>query len=454
MPLKQVDLTIDLMPLEWLVPNLLLRGYLNFLASLPGQGKTTLLTSLAWQASLPGGGEFLGEPVSPGATIYVDFDAPGDGRSVRFWLAKHQAAYPDGDMSKINVLEPDPDTYGMGEGEFITLADIARETAASLIIVDSFMAAFPNADPIRLTAVQGPLWYMRRLAAETGACVILIDHLPKPMSGETAGTRGIMGSVAKPAQARAVHILTRVPTSEVQGRNVLRWDTQKMSFAALPEPFGVELVFDGEGVRAEPTELPESYGETKTERAVRAMQSFLETQRGTVVGRKELLEVAIKVANVRDRAAKEALKMLLERLGDDVAVTKLPGQGQPLAYHLKTKGEEPTVLAPEDATKGAPLHQIGEEPSETDKSLGHTPLHHNETLHQTFSTPAEVEELYGRFKNGELKGRRLELQGRSYPDLERVLETYFSRNKLSYGERADLIEIALAVTPELEAVVN
>jgi hypothetical protein len=38
----------------------------------------------------------------------VDFDAPGDGRSVRFWLAKHQAAYPDGDMSKIIVLEPDP----------------------------------------------------------------------------------------------------------------------------------------------------------------------------------------------------------------------------------------------------------------------------------------------------------------------------------------------------------
>jgi hypothetical protein len=47
---------------------------------------------------------------------------------------------------------------------------------------------------------------------------------------------------------------------------------------ALPEPFGVELVFDGEGMRAS---LPscESYGETKTERAVRAMQRFLETQR-------------------------------------------------------------------------------------------------------------------------------------------------------------------------------
>jgi hypothetical protein len=64
-PLKQVDLTADLVPLEWFLPGLLLRGYLNFLASLPGQGKTTLLTALAWQASRPSGGEFLGGPVSP-----------------------------------------------------------------------------------------------------------------------------------------------------------------------------------------------------------------------------------------------------------------------------------------------------------------------------------------------------------------------------------------------------
>lgn len=450
MPLKQVDLTADLVPLEWFLPNLLLRGYLNFLASLPGQGKTTLLTALAWQASRPGGGEFLGEPVSPGATIYVDFDAPGDGRSVRFWLDKHRAAYPDGDMNQIHVLEPDPDTYGMGEAELTHIANLARETGASLIIVDSFMAAFPNADPIRLTDVQGPLWYMRRLAAETGAAVILIDHLPKPMSGEIAGKRGIMGSVAKPAQARAVHILTRVPPSEVQGRNVLRWDCQKMSFAALPEPFGVELVFDGEGMRAEPTELPESYGETKTERAARAMQSFLETQRGIQIGRKELLEVAIKVANVRDRAAKDALKMLLERLGDAVAITKLPGQGQPLAYRLKPEGERAPET--ENPTLTASLHQKTESPSDTKKSLRHTPLHHNQTLHHKKDTLPELEELHRRFKTGELKGVPLKIPGGNIPDLERGLEYYFSKKNLTDAEQDDLLGIARAITKRPEVI--
>ena len=445
MPLKRVDLTTVLEPLKWFLPGLLLSGYLNFLASLPGQGKTTLLTALAWQASRPGGGEFLGEPVSPGATIYVDYDAPGDGRSVRYWLAKHQAAYPDGDMNKIIVLEPDPDTYGMGEAEFIYLANLARETAASLIIVDSFMAAFPNTDPVKLTAVQGPLWYMRRLAAETGAAVILIDHLPKPMSGEKAGTRGIMGSVAKPAQARAVHVLTRVPPSEVQGRNVLRWDTQKLSFAALPEPFGVELVFDGEGLRAEPAELPESYGETKTERAVRAMQSFLETQRGQQVNRKDLLDMAIRVGNVRERAAKDALKMLLERLGDTVSIIKLPGQGQPLAYRLKAEGELDTSPDTEPSTPTAPLPQTGQAAPETTKPLGHTLLPQPQTPPQINGIPAEVTELHRRFRAGDLKGVPLKLQGRNYPDLAQTLGTYFGKDRLSAGERADLLDIAQAV---------
>jgi DNA-binding winged helix-turn-helix (wHTH) protein len=381
MPLKQVDLTLPLQPLDWFVPDLLLCGYLNFVASLPGQGKTTLLTALAWQASRPGGGEFLGERVRPGATIFVDFDAPGDGRSVRYWLAKHQTAYPDGDMDKIIVLEPDADTYGMGDGEFATLATLARDSDAGLIIVDSFMAAFPSTDPAKLTAVQGPLWYMRRLAAETNAAVILIDHLPKPVNGEAAGSRGVMGSVAKPAQSRAVHLLTRVPPAEVQGRNVLRWDVSKMSFAALPEPFGVELVFEGDALRVEPTALPESHNETKLEKAVRAALSFLELNRGRVVGRKELLDVAIKVANVAARTAAEALKLLRERLGDELVTVSLPGQGNPTGYRL-AEGESDSPPDNEAPHVVASLHQKAETPFLSSKSLVQPPLHESAELHQ------------------------------------------------------------------------
>ena len=71
------------------------------------------------------------------------------------------------------------------------------------------MAAFPNTKPNDLNAVYAPMWFLRRLADETKSAVVLIDHLPKPMMGEQAGGRGIIGSVGKPAQARTVHILTQ-----------------------------------------------------------------------------------------------------------------------------------------------------------------------------------------------------------------------------------------------------
>ena len=430
MPLKQVDLSAKLEPLDWYIADLILKGYLNMVASLPGHGKTAMLTGLAWQASRPEGGEFLGEHVSPGVTIFVDYDAPGDGRSVRFWLDKHRAAYPDGDMSKIIVLEPDGDTYGLQEGELVQLGETIERTGASLVIVDSFMAAFPSTDPVKLTAVQGPLWYLRRLATKTGAAVVLIDHLPKPMTGEVAGARGVMGSIAKPAQSRTVHLLTRVPAKEVQGRNVLRWDVHKMSFAALPEPFGVELHFTADAVRIEETPLPDSYGETRSEKAVRAMQSVLELKRGTVVDRKELLDTAITEGNVRQRAAAGALKELLERLGDTVAVVQLPGRGQPVGYRLKAEeGDE--------SKPAASKHQIADMPSSTEKSLMHTPLHQNIKLHQKNGAPSEVQNLHRRFKAGDFADR---------PELDGELKDLFSVRRADAEQRARLLELANQVS--------
>ena len=211
--------------------------------------------------------------------------------------------------------------------------------------------------------MQGPLWYLRRLALETGAAVVLIDHLPKPVSGERAGARGLIGSVAKSAQARAVHILSRVPPKEVQGQNVLRWDVTKMSYGARPEPIGVELRFDSGAVFIDPASLPEGHGETRTERAVRAMQDHLEAHRGEVVTHRTLLEVALQQGNLRERASAAALRLVKERYGDELATVFLPGRGKPQGYRLGLE-REPT----------ATLHQMAEEASATPKDLSHPHL--------------------------------------------------------------------------------
>lgn len=157
-----------------------------------------------------------------------------------------------------------------------------------------------------------------------------------------------------------MHLLTRVPAKEVQGRNVLRWDVHKMSFAALPEPFGQLRLVDLHAVTVEMELQPEGLGETKTERAVRAMQSFLELKQGTVVNRQELLQTAIREGNVKESAAKIALRVLRERLGDAVASVKLPGRRQPVGFRLK---------GVEDAGPAVPEPQMTALPSGTVEGL-------------------------------------------------------------------------------------
>ncbi len=384
MPLSQVNLERTLPPLRWSVGGLILQGYINTIASLPGEGKTALLTGLAWQASRTKG-TFLNRHVAHGTTLYVDFDAPGDGRTVRYWLDKHKKTFGDGDIGKIVVLEPDLNTFGLAEGELQELTNVAKETEAKLILIDSFSSAFPSVDPIKLVQVQSPLWYLRRLATDTGAAVVIIDHLPKPVSGEKAGARGIIGSVAKSAQARAVHILSRVPPKEVEGRNVLRWDTTKMSYSARPEPIGVELRFEDGAVSIEVVDLPEGQGETRTEHAIRAMQDYLETHRGTVVPHQALLDIAVEEANLRRRASLDAIRLLKERYGDELITTFLPGRGKPQGYRLKLEPDTPSLCI-------APLHQMGDKASGTINHLVPTPSGHNAPNqdHKPYGDPEET----------------------------------------------------------------
>lgn len=367
MSLNRIDLQQTLAPLQWFVEGLILQGYINTIASLPGEGKTAILTGLAWQASRPNG-MFLNRQVQHGTSIYVDYDAPGEGRTVRFWLDKHRKAVPDGDINNIIVLEPDMDTYGLAEVELNQLTEVAQEVNAKLILIDSFSTAFPSIDPIKLNQVQGPLWFLRRLAMETGAAVVIVDHLPKPISGEKAGMRGIIGSVAKSAQARGVHILSRIPRKDIQGRNVLRWDSTKMSYSVRPEPFGVELRFNDDAVFIELTDLPQGHTETRTEKAVRILQDYLEAHRGVVVTHQDLLELAMRDGDLRKRASADVIRIVKERFGSELASVTLSGVGNPQGYQLKLE-QEGSLKPP------ASLHQLPTMPSSTKKPLLQQPLY-------------------------------------------------------------------------------
>lgn len=332
--LTRLDLTRTPEPVEF-TAGLFPKRYLSVLAALAGSGKTALLTFLLWQASRPDGGFFLGHRVQPATSIYLDFDAPGGG-NILFWLDKHEERYPDGNRNKIIALEPNATTAALTKPvENEIRASIAAE-GASILVVDSFMAAFPAVEHNKANAVMGPMTTLRKIATDSNATVIVVDHLPKPMAGETAGARGVLGSVAKTAQARSVHILTRLPKEKVGAAHVLKWEVDKMSFGRRPDPFGIELAFEGNAVNVQPYDLPDEQRETKAGAAQRAMRDHLETQVGSPTPRQHLINIAIEQTGASPRTAENALLDLQRTLGDDLHTIAMPGRGKPTAYKLLT----------------------------------------------------------------------------------------------------------------------
>lgn len=358
MALKVIDLTAELRKIEFLVPGLIPLGYITFVGAREGVGKTTLLTHLAFQMTRPDGqGEFLGEAVPRGPVIYLNTDAAdGEARSVRHWLEQHRRMFPDGDMSGVTVLENTG--TGLSHEELGDLLNMAREMKARCVIVDSFMSTFVGLDANRLEQAMQPMLALRNFAAQTGAAVIVLDHLPKKAPNEKGGDRGIMGSTGKTAQARAVHLLTRVPPRDVDGREVLRWEVRKNSFARSGYALGIEVdrvedeYGDALGVRLVPCDLPdEDEGrDTRSDRAKAAVILALTSRAGEVIPHAELLAAAIQSGNVRERSARQAIKEALGTLGAQVEIKTLPGRGQPKAYTFRH--EAPAEAAPQEHWEG------------------------------------------------------------------------------------------------------
>ncbi|MFC4426973.1 AAA family ATPase [Deinococcus navajonensis] len=370
--LKVIDLGAQLRRIEFLVPELIPSGYITFLGAREGVGKTTIATALAWQMTRPEGrGEFLGRPVPRGPVIYLNTDAAdGESRPVRYWLEQHRNSHPDGEMGGVTVLE----TTGAGltPEELGELLGMARDMGARLVIVDSFMGTFPTLDGNKLDQAMRPMLALRDFAAQTGAAVIVTDHLPKKGANEKEGDRGIMGSTGKSAQARAVHLLTRVPPKEVEGRDVLRWEVRKNSFHRSGYALGIEVerLQDEEGraygVNLFPCDLPEEPEgqDTRSDRARAAVIALLSEHEGQTVTHAQLEAAAVQGGNVKERSARQAVREALGALGGLVREVRLGGRGAPRAYTYRpepVRSEEALLIVEEIPPLPLNTHPVREE---------------------------------------------------------------------------------------------
>ncbi len=171
---------------------------------------------------------------------------------------------------------------------------------------------------------------LAQLAKDLSCAVLILDHVGKLQPGQTVASKGPYGA-AKTFSPRAVFALSRVPPKECEGRDLLKLECTKMSYAAEPPPKGVEITLDENDTvaRAHLSDLP---GKTLIENAVAAIKAVLTAADGEPVPRKMLLNAAVEQANITERYAVKALDILITELGDQLEVLTLPTRGNPKAY--------------------------------------------------------------------------------------------------------------------------
>jgi hypothetical protein len=188
----------DIVPaaLSWLWPSYLARGKLAVLDGDPGTGKSLVTIDVA--ARLTRGSTFPGSDATrPPASVLV-LNAEDDAKDT----IQPRVTAAGGDPERVHVLA----APGLGleklpqfPDDIAALETAIRETAAALVVIDPMMAFFPptvsaNNDQCIRTALS-PL---AALAAETGACILLVRHVRKSGGSGVyrgAGSIGIVGAV-------------------------------------------------------------------------------------------------------------------------------------------------------------------------------------------------------------------------------------------------------------------
>ena len=329
MPLNKLELLTRPPKADWLVGNLFPLGHLAIVYAPAGIGKTRLISYLAAQVTRPEG-LFLGHWVKQSKVLILDADDPS-GFGYQTWLNRFLGAHYDTDRERIELRAI---TGGFTPDDVASLKTELKDDPPRLIVVDTFMSAFVGLDTLKGHNVQVALTGLTLLAKELHACVVCLDHVGKLRPGETVASRGPYGA-AKTFSPRAVFALSRVPPKEVEGRDVLRFDCTKMSYAAEPPPYGVEITLENDDTLARVRRVDLPQADTLLEKAKGAIFDALKSAQGEPMPRQALLSAAVSSANVTKRYAEKALKDLTQELGSRLEVINLGGQGNPKGYLWK-----------------------------------------------------------------------------------------------------------------------
>jgi hypothetical protein len=421
-------------------------GKLTLLEGDPGLGKTFISLTLA--AAITRGWPLLSQTGVPG-----DDHEPAD---VLYMSAEDGLAdtlrprldAAGADVTRVHALTGWrlTDEQGKAVEGAVTLGDVPvleqalTQVKPKLVVIDplqAFMGA--GVDMHRANETRPLLTALGNLAEKYNLAVVCIRHLNKTVGGKAlyAG----LGSIDFAAAARSV-----LQVGEHDGERLLAH--VKSSLAPQGKSIRYELV-DGavnwlgiSDVTAEQMRGPQpqgAEGESTTEAAVTFLQDFLDdgpqpaSSAFTVAKQEGISERTLQRAK-----AQLEVKSQRSSAGNDGAgkwLWSLPyNRGTLAALRTNTVTDANPARMPR-----LPIEDVA--PLAKEREARKNPQGRKDAT----VIPLEVKQLHSAWKSRQFDGQRLELPGRVYPDLGETLTTYFGRRQLNDGERADLLEIAVAI---------
>lgn len=255
--------TVQVEPIQWIVPNRLATGFLTLLDGDPGLGKSTLITD--WVARITTGRGVLGGPSRPPAGAVLLSGEDDLAATIR---PRMEAA--GADLSRIISLNSVPDIGAFGSAadsqhpislpaDLFYLELAVRNVGAKIVVIDPVMLYMDEkVNENNASSVRRALDPLKTFAEREKLAVILVRHLNKRGEGP-AIYRG-QGSIAWTGMARWTFLLGQHPDEE--DRVVLATVKANVGKRARSLTFHIEsapdnpdighVVYDGEcGLRAD-----------------------------------------------------------------------------------------------------------------------------------------------------------------------------------------------------------
>jgi RecA-family ATPase len=185
-------------PMRWFAQDRIPGGDVTLYAGNGGSGKTETLVELLISAAA-GLGDWLGCVVEPGPVLFLSCEEPEDNIRDRverisrhrcidpYALAEMHIHYPD--LEATSLVTVDRAGVVVKSAMFESVIRFAQQRRPVLIAVDSAAAVF-DGDAISRRLVRAFISMLRKLAIETGAAVVLLDHPSVRGMSDGSGTAG------------------------------------------------------------------------------------------------------------------------------------------------------------------------------------------------------------------------------------------------------------------------